>query len=162
MRKDFKFFLLFFHRILFLLFIIKIFQLVEIVESREISCESVKDASYGWGSSSHTLKSCYIDKTTSIDRPDTEISARDESVTGFWSIGNGKILFLPIDIDLKFPNLQGYGAERCSIKEISKRNFKGLHKLKGLYLHSNQITKISSDTFSDLKVLEYLGLSEEF
>lgn len=106
------------------------------------------------------LKTCWMEKTTQINQPETTInSGRDESVAGIWFRLNKKIFFLPEKVDEIFPNLIGYVAEYCSIIEVSKKNFRNLFKLRGLWLQGNQIEVINSDTFEDLTSLERLYLN---
>lgn len=57
-----------------------------------------------------------------------------------------------------FKKLIAIDADSCDLETISKKNFKGLNKLRSLELQRNQIEKISSDTFKDLVSLEYLIL----
>lgn len=143
-----------------LIFITNCFNLVEIVKAKEVLCEKVND--YAWEYNVGTVKTCLMNETTSIDEPSVIISSRDDSMFGFWLFNNKQIHNLPTGVSEKFPNLLGYNAGFCSIKEISRENFKGLTKLKLLFLHYTQIEKISSETFSDLKSLETLALRKIF
>lgn len=99
--------------------------------------------------------------TTSIDEQNVTISTSDVSMGGLSFHNNKKIVFLPINVGEKFPNLINYNAAYCSVKEVLKLNFKNLNKLKTLALHYNQIEKIGTETFSDLTSLEELNLSKE-
>lgn len=74
--------------------------------------------------------------------------------------GNSKISFLPQGVGGKLPNLLSYAATYCSVKAIFKDNFKGLSKLIYLGLNRNEIEKIPTNTFEDLKVLEKLELGK--
>lgn len=95
---------------------------------------------------------------------------------------NKKIFYLPDKIGDAYPNLIIIRAGNCSITAISRQNFKGLNKLKNvylpdnqikelengafkgllelrcIYLFRNQIEKILSETFEGLKMLEILSL----
>lgn len=71
---------------------------------------------------------------------------------------NRNIEFLPILLNLTFPNIKLYHAEKCAIKEISKRNFEGLVQLWGVYLKENQIYAILSATFEGLINLKEIDL----
>lgn len=73
---------------------------------------------------------------------------------------NQNIEFLPILLHQKFPNITSYEAARCSIKEISKRNFESLFQLWKVELQENQIYAVLSDTFEGLFNLNYLDLSK--
>lgn len=90
------------------------------------------------------------------------ISTHDKSIGALVFYSNTNIFYLPVGVDQSFPNLLGYEAEHCAIKIISRQNFKRLKKLKFLFLAHNQIEKISSNTFNDLKYLTRLDLSENF
>ena len=122
----------------------------------QVSCERIENYDFGYES----WKICFMDDTTEINSADTTITARDESVEGFWLWVNKKIKFLPIDVSEKFPNLLGLSAYSCSLTTVSKANFKGLSKLRYLNLGYNQIEKIRSDVFSDLVSLEQLHMCE--
>lgn len=75
---------------------------------------------------------------------------------------NNKISVLPVRVDETFPVLAAYFAQYCSIKTISKVNFKNLKKLRVLALTNNKIERIDDDTFEDLTSLEQLGLGSCF
>jgi hypothetical protein len=68
--------------------------------------------------------------------------------------------FLPVDLVSTFPNLQGIGFSACSISEISYRSFKGLSKLKDLWLSYNRISKLDGKVFKDLVNLKVLAMGE--
>lgn len=101
-----------------------------------------------------------MDSTTIIDEANTKISFYDENIGGLQMNNNKNISYLPIDVAERFPNLQGYQAGFCGIKELTRRNFKGLSKLRGLWLSYNQIERFLSETFVDLIGLEYLYLGD--
>lgn len=73
---------------------------------------------------------------------------------------NRNIEFLPISLHQTFPNIEWYHAERCAIKEISKKNFERLIQLESIHLEENQIYAILKDTFDGLINLETLNLSK--
>lgn len=77
---------------------------------------------------------------------------------GFDMSNNKNHVYLPVNISEALPNLEGYIAAHCSIKEISMENFRGLNKLKTLYLFDNLIEKIPTDAFNDLIELDFLSL----
>lgn len=106
-------------------------------------------------------KTCFMDSVTKIDSLQFEISSeRDENVTKISLYGNKNVIYLPISVSEKFPLLTELIAWQCSVKEISKENFKNLYKLQRLDLDENQITKIQSETFEDLMGLEVLRLGK--
>lgn len=103
-----------------------------------------------------------MDNATMIDAPNMKISTRDDFMKGLGFRGNRKIEFLPNNVNENFPNLLGYRADACLIREISYPNFRGLNMLRRLDLDVNRIEKIASDTFSDLTSLQIVYLSEIF
>jgi hypothetical protein len=125
-----------------------------------IACERVANDNYGlrYG----TLMSCYL-KQPVINLPSFRISMPQNHIVkgmSFWM--NRNVFYLPESSREIFVNLEQYYAGFCSIKEISIRNFRGLMKVRGLWLHENQIEMIRSDTFEDMKSLEFLNLSMKF
>jgi Leucine rich repeat len=96
---------------------------------------------------------------TRIDRKETIISTRDDSVEALTFERNKQIFVLPENVNKAFSNLWAYDASFCSVQEICHNNFDGLTNLHYLKLDENQIEKIFSDTFEDLKMLEFLSLS---
>lgn len=72
-------------------------------------------------------ESCQMISRTSIDSLDSTISsASDNSVGGIIMWYNKKIHFLPVGFYKSFPYLERLEAYSCSIKAISKDNFKNL------------------------------------
>lgn len=125
-------------------------------EAKEVSCERLNDVL--WLGTIGSVKTCLMDTKTSIDDPGATIYSRDNFVNGLSFRHNVKIFYLPDNVAESFPNLEGYTAWYCSVKEISKRNFNGLEKLKYLSLGGNQIEMIANGTFEDLVNLEFLSL----
>jgi Leucine-rich repeat (LRR) protein len=107
------------------------------------------------------VKTCEMRNSTSIPGDGYKVYPRDESITGLDFDDNNKISFLPIKVHETFPNLLLYTASKCSLTKITKKNFEGLSKLKGLWLGTNQITTINDDTFEDLVSLKRLYLSKK-
>lgn len=100
--------------------------------------------------------------STAIDSTDFSITSdRDETVEAFYVRENTKIEFLPTNFGNVFPNLVGLAAFNCSIKEISQENFRGLDKLRVLWLVYNQIEKIYGDTFDGIPAVEQIHLGEK-
>lgn len=132
---------------------------MKIAETKEVSCENVSSSTLR--DFVESVKTCFMDKTTSIDTKNVTISTLDNLIGGLDLTDNKNIFFLPVGVSEKFPNLLGYIARKVSIKEISRSNFKGMDKLKFLNLYGNQIEKITSETFIDLKNLEKLYLGKK-
>lgn len=127
-------------------------------EAKEVPCEKFEDFN-----EIISQKTCIMNKATTIDTKGTKISsARDEAVEGLKLSANTKINFLPEEVAENFQNLWFYSAVGCSVKEISKTNFRHLSKLRVLELDHNQIERIDSDTFDDLVLLQYLALGKSF
>lgn len=128
------------------------------LNASERNCE--KKEFYAF-SSYESTNTCYMTILTTIDSPGFTISSRDETIGGLMFDGNRKIRFLPENVVGKFPNLFAYWAQSCSVTKISKTNFAKLVKLKDVRLYSNQIQKIPSNTFADLRSLERLDLGRQ-
>lgn len=99
--------------------------------------------------------------TTVINSSVIIIATKDDQIKGLQFSVNPKIEYLPEEVSESFPNLLAYSAGTCSVKSISYENFKGLNKLRGLWLSGNQIEKVSSDTFKDLVLLEHLEFGNQ-
>lgn len=107
------------------------------------------------------LKKCSMEETTAISSKGFTISSpKDYSIQKLSFLNNKKVWFLPENVDENFPNLLFYDAGFCSIKMITKPNFKGLENLTKLFLQQNEITEILKNVFEDLLNLELLDLSE--
>lgn len=132
--------------------------------SRGGPCEKIENFDWGFGSIKFSWKTCYLESSAIDSRNFLITSAREETVEGFSVWQNKKVEYLPKNTGEKYPNLIGYDARDCSIKEISKEDFKGLSKLQRLYLNYNQIEKISDDTFDSISGVHeiLLGLLFDF
>lgn len=128
-----------------------------------IECESVNAHGY-WGSMANKVdgkQTCFLQETTSIDSPGSTISSDVRTVGKLRFDGNKKIHYLPDNVHNTFKNLMHYWAFDCSLTEISRSNFEKLSNMRTLLLHTNQIVKINSNTFKDLRVLETLELRKK-
>ena len=106
---------------------------------------------------SHTFK---VDSNQGIDRDDFTIATdKNLDVKSLQIFHSSKIKFLPIGVGDKFPNLEDFSIDNCSIKIISHENFKGLYNLKELHIVFTEIETIKSGIFDDLKNLIELNLS---
>lgn len=105
------------------------------------------------------FQTCIIDRPIDVD--DMKIrNIYDTATHGLWFKKNDDVKYLPIELSKSFPKLKMLDANSCSIKKISKTNFKGLKELSGLFLDDNLIVAIHSDTFKDLTSLQWLSISE--
>lgn len=120
-------------KIFVLVLLLKVLTSIDVSVAKEVSCEKVDNESYWWEDAKRNVRTCFMQTTTSIDEPETTISTRDSSVKGLNLSVNSKILHLPINVNESFSNLEEYHASSCAVKEITKRNFNGLNKLKNLY-----------------------------
>jgi Leucine-rich repeat (LRR) protein len=146
-----------FRKILCLIFIAIVFQIIYRSETKQISCEKI--LIYDYINKIHVKECICVDYTT-IDSSNITMFTRDNSMEGMILNNNKKIFYLPDKIGDAYPNLIGLKAANCSIKDISRRSFKGLTKLEDLHLYYNQIQKVTSDTFEPLKKLKVLSLGE--
>lgn len=122
------------------------------VSGNEIACEQIVHRSDGL--------TCAVTNYTAIDSPDSIISGTQNNEIDELNLSyNRKVKFLPVSLNQKFPNLKFYQASRCSLHEISKKNFEQLINLRELRLSRNEIEIIQSDTFQGLTKLTeiYLG-----
>lgn len=103
-------------------------------------------------------KICYMDVTTTIDTYGDTISPRKTEPMALKFELNKKIFYLPTNLHQTFPQLKFYYASDCSIKSVTKENFKSLAKLTMLNLSANKIKTFKVDTFDDLKSLELLSI----
>lgn len=140
---------------IFILFLFSIY--FETTEAKTIECENIGEGGWFVGK----VKTCWMNDGTSIGHKHVTVSTFDASVKSlsFWN--NKDIQYLPDQVNENFPNLIGYSADECSIKEISKGNFMGLNKLILLDLRHNKIEKIESYVFEDLQELRDLRLSKK-
>lgn len=90
------------------------------------------------------------------------LAARDETVKAIMFFNNKNIRFIPENAAESFPDLVVFRASNCVIESVSKRNFQKLEILQCLHLAGNKITKIDSNTFEDLRLLEKLDLREKW
>lgn len=132
------------------------FSIAIIEKTSKIECETVTN--YHWIDVGDR-KSCFMNETTEIDSNRfTIVAPRDSTIEGLYFHKNKRIFYLPVNVHQKFPELEVLTASYCSVKQISKNNFKNLKELKFLWLESNQIKTIPRDTFEDLQSLQKLEL----
>jgi Leucine rich repeat len=106
-------------------------------------------------------ETCLMANVTVISSLGFTISpAYDNAIPSLNFDGNSNVKYLPSHIHNAFPHLVMLSAYSCAIKSIFKENFENLSGLRCLWLSGNRITKIHSNTFEDLKLLELLDLSE--
>lgn len=84
-------------------------------------------------------------------------SERKEEVKGI-DIRNWMIQFVPSYVSENFPNMEIYAATANAITQVGPENFKGLNKLKALYLSHNRLEEIPAETFAGLDALQHLHL----
>lgn len=121
-----------------------------------VSCEKIEMYSWAWGGA----LTCYM-RTVTINSTGLEITnERNMAIRAIEFSSNKMVQFLPEHPAQNFPNLEIYKATGCAIEKIQKKNFKNLSKLKVLWITSNPLETITSDTFEDLTSLESLVLSE--
>lgn len=129
------------------------------VEADIISCRSLSITN--WNEVGEQ-KTCDLSISTTIVVDNMSFEGEADTTIGALDLRtNGPITFLPIDIDKKFPALVLYESCCGSIKTIAKKNFKSLISLRWLNLGDNQIDRIPSDTFEDMKALEWIELRKK-
>lgn len=125
--------------------------------SFELACYKISDGCIHWT----TGLCCDMSKESAISTSNAIISGVvDPDVIRMHFSGNKAIRFLPISLSIKFPNIIHYWARGCFIQKISKLNFFGLESMTNLWLGSNEIDTIRSDTFEGLDALENIGLGK--
>lgn len=123
------------------------------LDSVEVPCERFDD----FGKSEF----CVMTKKTKINSTKFVIAElKDEDIEGIIFDKNKNIEYLSHKIYMQFPNLVKYWAHSCSIKEITKENFENLNRLNDLILSSNQIQKVSENTFHGLGNLQKVNLGK--
>lgn len=98
---------------------------------------------------------CTVPKLT-ITSPDVEITAftgghsrgkSNKSVRDLEVEPNNKVEFLPKDLYKTFPNLSVLKLVSCGLKDVTRHDLKGLHKLIELDLSSNRLKTLPDDLF---------------
>lgn len=129
------------------------------IEATKIACEKVSDVD--WDPSSNvSISTCYMHNFTRIEEDNVEILNVNDSIGALTFVGNVKIFYLPVKVAESFPNLFFYQAYSNAVRELSKKNFRKLSKLRALYLPYNQIETVRSDAFEDLVNLEIIWLGK--
>lgn len=121
-----------------------------------MSCERFEN--HLWKSNHDRLETCFIEHQKISAIGFLISTPPDQNITGLWFDDNKNLSYLPENISSTFPNVASLSAERCSLKAVGKENFNGLKKMKFLWLSSNSIEQIPSDTFKDLVELERIYL----
>lgn len=134
----------------------------QFVLSAEGPCERIGDYLFGWtGTHTYTAKTCFMHESSTISALVFQLSSDyDRTVDALYYAYNMKIEYLPENVNEKFPGLKVLVANSCSIKAVTKKNFRNLSKLQLLDLSRNKIEEIYSNTFEDLRSLEDLRLRE--
>lgn len=104
---------------------------------------------------------CFFDDSTVISSRDFLISnSYENNVTTLSFKPSPYVKFLPILVNLNFPNLKYYQAPNCNITEITKVNFANLTQLIAIALKGNQIETVPKNTFEGLVLLGQIDLSK--
>lgn len=126
-----------------------------VIQKATVECEKIeKFDKFDFGE----FNTCFLQKAEIVRTNVSITSKKDDTVEALQLWKNKKIYYLPENTTEKFPNVVVYNAFSCSIYNISKNNFVGMKKLKGLYLGRNMIGNIQNDTFDDLEKLEVLSI----
>lgn len=84
-------------------------------------------------------------------------NSTSNDVLGLW-IYNQLIDYLPYGVGNIFPNLTTYYVEATPLKYIQQKNFEDLIHLKHIFINSNQIKVLNSDTFIYNKNINTLAM----
>lgn len=123
----------------------------------ELDCETTIRSQFD--GSNRLYKTCLMNATTLIDSNKARIKfAKSTAAISFKN--NKNISYLPIEISKALPSLQILEASYCNVTQIGPENFQGLIFLKLLWLSSNKIESIPSNTFKGLTYMENIDLSE--
>lgn len=110
----------------------------------------------------NTPRCCELDHEAYIDSPDYSFVA-DSNYTKLEVLYiryQRNIDFLPVSVHEVFPNLKFYFIINVPVQKIFKKNFEMMTDLVQLYLLSNQIEVIKSNTFEDLINLRRIYISK--
>jgi Leucine-rich repeat (LRR) protein len=133
---------------------------VEAAIAKGVKCEKID--SYDWGAPIGSVKTCFMNKATSIDSAGARNrSPKLDDVKGIIFDNNKNIELLPDNTGVVFPNLLAFSAQGCSILSIAYDNFKYMGNLVYLNLGGNQIASIDKETLSDLKNAQQIDLSKK-
>lgn len=105
-------------------------------------------------------ETCLINETEVIDAEDFHVASKVSTVSVLYMIGNEDIAYLPVGLHKTFPTLYDISAQLCSIKKVSKENFRGLKDLTYIRLSGNLLESIDGATFKGLGSLVDVDLSE--
>lgn len=103
-------------------------------------------------------KICYMHQTAIHSASFMITSEKDETIDGFDSRGNLQLAYVPANLGEKLPNLILLQASECAIKHLTKESFKGLGKLRNLWLFGNRIEEIDADLFENIPSIEVIIL----
>lgn len=84
--------------------------------------------------------------------------ATDPTILGLRIESKKRVRFLPKNLSLVFPDLVLFIVSECAVSDVRKEHFKGLSKLRFLYLDYNIIDNVEIDAFVDLVSLQVLDL----
>lgn len=84
-------------------------------------------------------------------------NSTNNNVLALWIISQ-PIDYLPYGVGNLFPNLTTYTVESTPLKFIQKKNFEDLIYLKYVFIQSNQIKTLNSDTFINNKNIMILSM----
>lgn len=149
--------LVFFRRHLHFIPLIFFVSLFLSLDAKLLPCEFIANVNKTRNAFLNT-KTCFMNGTTKIKSKNAELELRDVSVKKLDFFNNRNVEYLPIYVDKSFPELLVYEAASCSLSKLFYDNFVGLSKLQWLFLNGNNIEKIFSDTFKDLKSLTHVYL----
>lgn len=134
---------------------------------KKVSCRAytvcndiVKDLFSSWFK--RTSGCCELVHGSYIDSADYSFvgDANYSSLEVLYILYQRNIDFLPVSVHESFPALKFYFVINTSVQKIFKNNFEKMFQLVQLYLLSNRIEAIKSDTFEDLVNLRRIYISK--
>lgn len=104
------------------------------------------------------LVSCLPDIIEVNEENFTIFSGTNSRIEGFKLTQQKGVKYLPTNLFSAFPGLVAISYWYNAVKSVNENHFKGLTKLRGLFLTNNEIEHMAEDSFTDLVSLEYLNL----
>lgn len=155
--SQFSSFSIFNFRRCFLQIFIFILRCLELINTQQISCESVTTCTVN--DIPDLTQSCRIDSSTIINSDNfTFASEVEEYIPEIFADENQEIQYLPNRIYEKFPNLLSLSIWHCALAVISKESLQKLTFMQRISFNYNNLTAINVDTFEDMTNLKWLML----
>lgn len=133
------------------------------METIDLNCNILhKNVSIKRTSISFVTKKFCEPKGFIINQPNVElrnIDAIDDSVQAFRVTQGGFVDYLPLNLGVKLPNLELLVFNKTGLKEVNKKELKGLENLIIISLKGNNIVELEANLFESNPRLELIDLS---